>query len=104
MYLRRAVDMPQLQVLELMRLGVRMLPRTVSRLGSLTRLSFSGEMMRSVQLQDDLLQLTDLKVGRQHAAVHEGCSSCEMVCWTTVTCCVGRRSSTSSGAQRRCCA
>jgi hypothetical protein len=70
--------MPQLQILELMRLGVRMLPRTVSRLGSLTRLSFSGEMMRSVQLQDDLLQLTDLKVWQQYAAVHRGCCSGDM--------------------------
>lgn len=66
--------MPQLRVLELMRLGVRMLPRTVSRLASLTRLAFSGEMMRSVQLQDDLLQLTDLKVRLQRhpALTHRG--------------------------------
>lgn len=63
--------MPHLRILELMRLGVRMLPRTVSRLASLTRLAFSGEMMRSVQLQDDLLQLTDLKVRQGHPA-HTG--------------------------------
>jgi hypothetical protein len=56
------VDLPQLQTLELMRLGVRMLPRSVSRLVGLTRLAFSGEMMRSVQLPDELLHLTNLKV------------------------------------------
>ena len=60
-----AVELPQLHSLELMRLGVRMLPRSLSRLMSLTRLTFSGEMMRSVQLQDELLQLTDLKVCRK---------------------------------------
>lgn len=57
-----AVDLPQLQTLELTRLGVRMLPRSVSRLVGLTRLAFSGEMMRSVQLPDELLHLTNLKV------------------------------------------
>lgn len=57
-----AVDMPQLRVLKLMRLGARMLPRSLSRLLGLTRLAFSGEMMRSVQLHDELLQLTNLKV------------------------------------------
>lgn len=56
------MELPQLRTLELMRLGVRMLPRSLSRLVALTRLAFSGEMMRSVQLQDELLQLTDLKV------------------------------------------
>jgi hypothetical protein len=57
-----AVDMHQLHTLELMRLGVRMLPRTVSRLTSLTRLTFSGEMTRNVPLPDEVLQLTNLKV------------------------------------------
>jgi hypothetical protein len=54
--------MHQLHTLELMRLGVRMLPRTVSRLTSLTRLTFSGEMTRNVPLPDEVLQLTNLKV------------------------------------------
>jgi len=61
--------MPQLRTLELMRLGVRMLPRSLSRLVSLTRLAFSGEMMRSVQLQDELLQLTNLKVCVGHTGL-----------------------------------
>lgn len=45
-----------------MRLGVRGLPRSVARQVGLTRLAFSGEMLRSVQLQDELLALADLQV------------------------------------------
>jgi hypothetical protein len=56
------VDLPQLRTLEMMRLGVRMLPRSISRLTALSCLSFSGEMMRTVQLPDEVLQLTNLKV------------------------------------------
>jgi hypothetical protein len=67
--------MPQLQTLELLRLGVRMLPRSVSRLVGLTRLAFSGEMMRSVQLPDELLHLTNLKVGVA-AEKESGCRVC----------------------------
>jgi Leucine-rich repeat (LRR) protein len=57
-----AVELPQLRGLELTRLGVRMLPLSLTRLAGLTRLTFSGEMLRNVQLRDELRQLTNLQV------------------------------------------
>jgi hypothetical protein len=57
-----AVELPQLRGLELTRLGVRMLPLSLTRLAGLTRLTFSGEMLRNVQLRDELRQLSNLQV------------------------------------------
>jgi hypothetical protein len=56
------VELPQLRGLELTRLGVRMLPLSLTRLAGLTRLTFSGEMLRNVQLRDELRQLSNLQV------------------------------------------
>jgi Leucine-rich repeat (LRR) protein len=57
-----AVELPGLRALELTRLGVRMLPLSLTRLAGLTRLTFSGEMLRNVQLRDELRQLSNLQV------------------------------------------
>lgn len=82
-----AVDMPQLRTLELMRLGVRMLPRSISRLTSLTCLTFSGEMMRSVQLPDEVLQLTNLKVRVRILWTAQRCDASALpVCSAFVSC------------------
>lgn len=56
------MELPGLRALELTRLGVRMLPLSLTRLAGLTRLTFSGEMLRNVQLRDELRQLSNLQV------------------------------------------
>lgn len=57
-----AVELPGLRSLELTRLGARMLPLSLTRLAGLTRLTFSGEMVRNLPLSDELRQLSNLQV------------------------------------------
>eukprot|EP00878_Enallax_costatus_P010609 GHUV01011082.1.p1 GENE.GHUV01011082.1~~GHUV01011082.1.p1 ORF type:complete len:1183 (+),score=437.55 GHUV01011082.1:626-4174(+) len=62
LYMLFSVDLPQLRSLELTRLGIRTLPPSLTRLVGLTRLTFGGEMLRIVQLTDELRHLTNLQV------------------------------------------